>query len=445
MTTIDVGQLIDGEKIGRFHWVAFALCFILLIFDGFDSQAAGYVAPALVRDWHLNRAVLGPLFSIGSLGFVLGAMGFGIFADRYGRRSALIGCVLFFGVFSFSTAWATNLPEIFVLRFLAGLGIGGAMPNGIALLSEYYPARLRSTIMMLGGTGYALGSALCGMVGAYVVPNFGWQALFMIGGIAPLLLLLLWLPLLPESIRFMVLHQLDPNRIRRMLQRMYPHVAIAADARFIVIDENRPGFTVAHLFREGRTAATLLLWLAVFCNLLVLSFLLNWLPTLASGVGMPMSQALAATAMFSTGGVFGTALLGRPMDKFGPQQTLACALLFVAVPIALVGTVAGDFVPMAALIFVIGFFVAGGNAGGTAVSGLLYPTFIRSTGVGWSLGVGRSAAFIAPLLGSVFVTLGLSINTMFYIMAASELVAATAYTAMYVMRPLSRPVPAAAG
>ena len=441
MTMINVGAIIDREKPGRFHWISFALCTALLIFDGFDSQIAGYVAPALVHDWHLNRALLGPLFSMGSLGFVVGAMAFGIFADRYGRRAALIGCVLFFGIFSLATAWATTLPEVFALRFLAGLGVGGAMPNGMALISEYFPTRLRATIMMLGGTGYALGSAICGLIGAWSVPAFGWQSLFLIGGGVPLLLLLLWVPFLPESIRFMVLREGDPAQITRMLRRMYPRVAVPEGASFTIAEERRPGFTVGHLFREGRAVATVLLWIAVFCNLAVLAFLLNWLPTLATGAGMPMAQALTATAMFSTGGVFGTMMLGRPMDKYGPQRTLATVLLFVAVPIAAVGAVAGNFGPMAAVIFVIGFFVAGGNAGGVSVAGLLYPTFIRSTGVGWTLGVGRSAAFFAPLMGTLFISLGLSITTMFYIMAGFELVAAISYTAMYLLRPL-RPITA---
>ncbi len=437
MSMIDVGAVIDREKPGRFHWFAFALCTALLIFDGFDSQAAGYVAPALARDWHLNKAVLGPFFSIGSFGFVLGAMGFGVFADRYGRRAALIGCVLFFGIFSLATAWASTVPELFVLRFLAGFGIGGAMPNGIALISEYFPARQRATMMMLGGSGYALGSALSGLVGALVVPHYGWQSLFIIGGVAPLVLLLVWVPFLPESIRFLVQRQADATRIAAMLRRMYPKLDIPTDARFVMAEERKPGFTVGHLFREGRAVATLLLWLGVFCNLMVLAFLLNWLPTLATGAGMEMSQALAATAMFSTGGVFGTMLLGKPMDKFGPQRTLAAVLLFVAIPIASVGAVAGDFWPMAAVIFVIGFVVAGSNAGGTAVAGLLYPTYIRSTGVGWALGVGRSAAFIAPMIGSLFIALGLSITTMFYITALSELVAAGAYITMYLLRPMT--------
>ncbi len=425
-TTIDVSQVIDREKLGRYQYLTFAFCTLFLFFDGIDGQMIGYAAPAIIRDWKIDRIALSPILTTGILGTALGAMFFGILADRIGRRGSTLLCLATFGVFNVLTATAHSVESLMVYRFLVGLGIGGGMPNGYALVSEYFPHRMRATVIMLAGTGYAFGNALCGWGASWLIPAYGWPSVFYVGGFGPLALLVLLWPVLPELVRYLVVTEKPAARVAALLRKVNPAAAIPADARFVVSEERAKGIPVKHLFTEGRAWVTIFLWVTVASNLLVLSFLLNWFPTLISGAGMGLAQAMRAAAMFSLGGTIGGALLGFLIDRWGAHWVLGTGFVITAICVAAIGPNHGSFGALAPLMFAIGFFVAGGNAGTSAYAGKLYPTAIRSTGIGWSLGIGRFAQLLSPILGAVMIALHWQLPAFFYAVAVPALVAAIA-------------------
>src|SRR6266446_3705247 len=264
MATVNVQEFIDGRKLSGFQVRVFALCALIVLIDGFDTQAIGYVAPAIVRSWHVDRASLTPVFSAGLFGLMLGALAFGPIADRFGRKPVLLFCTLFFGVMSLLTLTADSVKSLMVLRFITGLGLGGAMPNAIALTTEYAPRRIRATTVMIMFCGFSLGAALGGVAAASLITHFGWKAVFVLGGIAPCLLLPFLLALLPESIRYLVVQGEKGEKVASILQRIDPAAMVPPDASFTVEEHKAKGFVVRQLFAEGRRPFTLLVWVVFF-------------------------------------------------------------------------------------------------------------------------------------------------------------------------------------
>jgi AAHS family 4-hydroxybenzoate transporter-like MFS transporter len=434
-TRIDVAALIDGQKLGRYQLAVFALCVCFLFLDGFDAQMIGFVAPSLVREWKLNRIALGPIFTTGTLGFSLGAMLFGMLADRFGRRASSLWCLACFGVFNILSATAHSVEAMMIYRFLAGLGMGGGMPNGYALISEYFPRRMRATVIMLAAFGYSFGANAGGWAAAFFIPRYGWPSVFYIGGVAPLVLVVLLWPCLPESIRFLVLKRKPAAQIAALIAKVYPALPVAADATFVIDDGAPRGSTVRQLFTNGRAPVTTLLWIAAFMNLMVLSFVVNWFPTLLTRAGMDLQTALILTATFGIGGNAGVGLLGFAIDRWGAHRVLGAGFLCVSIALALVGSAHGSFVALAAIMLVVGFFVPGGNAGTSAFASKLYPVYIRSTGIGWTLGVGRAGQLLSPILGTLMLAMNWSLASFFYAVAVPALIAALAIGFIEKVRP----------
>src|SRR3984885_3279154 len=278
-TPVDVAQFIDQQPVGGFQIRLLLICAAVLFLDGFDTQAIGYVAPALAREWGLSKAALGPVFSAGLFGLMIGALLFGPLADRVGRRKIIIFSTLAFGLGTFATAFIQDVNSLLAIRFLTGLGLGGAMPNAIAMTSEFNPRRRRATMVMIMFCGFSVGAALGGFLAAALIPAFGWRAVFLLGGAVPLLLLPVLAIQLPESVRFLVLAGRTPLRVAGLLRSINPDIQVEPSTKFIVHEPALAGLPVLHLFRGGRTAVTLLLWVVFFMSLLDLYFLSNWLPT----------------------------------------------------------------------------------------------------------------------------------------------------------------------
>src|SRR6202163_4670505 len=288
---IDVAEFIDRQPVGGFQIRLLLTCAAVLFLDGFDTQAIGYVAPALAREWGLTKGALGPVFSAGLFGLMIGALVFGPLADRIGRKKIIIFSTLAFGLGALVTVFVQDVNTLLAIRFLTGLGLGGAMPNAIAMTSEFNPRRRRATMVMIMFCGFSVGAALGGLLAAALIPHFGWRSVFIIGGIAPLLLAPILALRLPESVRFLALTGHANQRVAELLGLINPKAAFAPATQFVVHEPVLAGMPVQHLFREKRTLPTLLLWVVFFMSLLDLYFLTNWLPTVLNDLGASVSAS----------------------------------------------------------------------------------------------------------------------------------------------------------
>jgi MFS transporter, AAHS family, 4-hydroxybenzoate transporter len=426
MATVDVQELIDSRRLSMFQLLVVSLCALIVFMDGFDTQAIGYVAPAVVRAWHVDRAALTPVFSAGLFGLMLGALAFGPVADRFGRKPVLVFCSLFFGVMSLFTATADSVRSLTILRFITGLGLGGAMPNAIALTTEYAPKRIRATTVMIMFCGFSIGAALGGVAAASLITHFGWKSVFVLGGIVPCLSFPFLAILLPESIRYLVVQGGRGDQVAAILGRIDPAANVRADATFTVEEHKAKGFVVRHLFAEGRGPFTLLIWVVFFMSLLDLFFVTNWLPTIIHDAGIAVSRAALITAMYQVGGTLGAILLGRLFDRFSPFVMLALTYLAASAFVMLIGTVGTSIIPLVLTVFGAGFCVVGGQIGANALTANSYPTPIRSTGVGWALGIGRIGSIIGPAIGGLLLSLRWPTRQIFLVGAAPVLIASLA-------------------
>ncbi|HET6838627.1 MAG TPA: MFS transporter [Bradyrhizobium sp.] len=426
---VDVAQFIDRQPVGRFQIRLLLACAAVLFIDGFDTQAIGYVAPALAREWGLTKGALGPVFSAGLFGLMIGALVFGPLADRIGRKKIIIFSTLAFGVGTLATALVQDVGMLLAIRFLTGLGLGGAMPNAIALTSEFSPHRRRATMVMIMFCGFSVGAALGGFLAAALIPQFGWRAVFVVGGLAPLLLAPVLALRLPESVRFLALTGRAHDRVAQLLGFIDSRAIFAPETRFIVQEAGLAGIPVLHLFRAGRTLVTLLLWVVFFMSLLDLYFLSNWLPTVLNDLGASVSAAVAIGSMLQVGGVVGTLLLGIVIDRFS-FRALALVYFIAVFAVGAIGQVGHSVVFVTMTIFVAGFCIVGGQIAANALAATFYPTAMRATGVGWALGIGRVGSIVGPLVGGALLTLKWSAGSVFGAAALAALCAALAAFAL---------------
>jgi MFS transporter, AAHS family, 4-hydroxybenzoate transporter len=422
---VDVAEFIDQQPVGGFQLKLLLTCAAVLFLDGFDTQAIGYVAPALAREWGLSKAALGPVFSAGLFGLMIGALLFGPLADRIGRKKIIILSTLAFGLCSLATAFVQDANTLLAIRFLTGLGLGGAMPNAIAMTSEFNPRRRRATMVMIMFCGFSVGAALGGLLAAALIPQFGWRSVFVIGGIAPLLLapmLMLWLP---ESVRFLALSGRANERVAELLGQISPKAEFASATQFVVREPKLPGLPVLHLFREGRTPVTLLLWVIFFMSLLDIYFLSNWLPVVLNDLGATVREAVLIGSMLQVGGVVGTFALGSIIDRFS-FRALALVYFVAAFAVGAIGELGHNAVLIWIAVFAAGFCVVGGQIAANALAAAYYPTSVRATGVGWALGIGRIGSIVGPLVGGALLTMKWSTASVFMAAAVAALCAALA-------------------
>ena len=422
---IDVGAVIESQKSSWFQrrlifWIA-----VTMMIEGNDNQVAGYSAPALIEFLHIDRSSFGTLFGVGLFGYLLGALAFGSAGDRFGRRRVIISGAFAFGLFTLATAYATTFTAILVLRFLAGAGLGAAVPSSVALMAEYAPKSSRSTRISLMFVAYTLGAALGGFIASWLLPRFGWTSVFMVGGWAGLILAGILCVTLPESLRFLVVRHARREELARILGRLDPTKLIGPQTTFVSEDVSQPGVPVVHLFAQGRASKTILLWIAFISTQMTQSFMTNWLPTVTHQGGLTLQQAEITTALLQIGGAVGSFAFGRLLDRRG-LVSLAIGYFVAAPVVAAIGISGGSALFLMPLATLAGFCVPGGQAGINALSGTLYPTYMRSTGSGWAFGIGRIGSILGPVIGGILLSLNLSLPRLFLFVAAPALVVAVA-------------------
>jgi MFS transporter, AAHS family, 4-hydroxybenzoate transporter len=437
--TTDVAELIERTGLRRFQIALTVLCGLAVMLDGFDVLVISYVAPALVETIKVSRAMLGPVFSAALIGTTLGALVFAPIADLAGRRVTLVGCLLLFGICSLGTATASSLGALLAWRFVGGLGLGGCAPIAVALLSEFCPSRHRATLVILMYCGYSVGAAGGGLIASWLLESFGWRAAFVVGGVLPLALAGAMLAWLPESVRFLLLRGNRQAEAARVLARIDPQLARSANIYSINEEPTNARFPVGQLFAEGRAARTLLLWLMFFCNILSLYFMTSWFPTLVHSAGVPLRQSVLISTLIQVGSIAGTVLLALVVARRPVFPTLGIGFLFGAVSLCLLSR-AGNSVPyLTGMAFLAGFLVIGTQTAANAASAVLYPTAIRSTGVGWALGIGRIGSILGPAIGGALVGLHWSVSTLFLAAAAPAAVAGLLAFAISRLTPAAAP------
>jgi MFS transporter, AAHS family, 4-hydroxybenzoate transporter len=401
---VQVSRLLNERGLSPFHIKLLIWSFFIVLIDGYDIAAIAFAAPSLVRAWNLKPGELGPVFSASLVGILFGSALFGWVGDRYGRKAALVGSNLLFGIFTFAAAYATNLQEMFWLRLLAGLGIGGVIPNVVAINAESAPRNLRATLAIIAVGFVPIGGAIPGFVTAALVPTYGWPILFKIGGVVPIIIAIAGLFGLPESIKYMALHESQRSKMENLIAAISPGFPVSPNARFVIEDEKQfPGFSPVYLFREGLAVITPFLWLLFALNLMGYFFLLSWTPTLLTAAKLPPTTAALAGTVLQIGGTVGALALCWWLQR---HRFLGITLMFVlAVPV--VGSIGfAGLASQTALLtatFFAGFLVLGIQSGINVVGAMIYPTSLRANGSGWELGMGRIGSIVGPLLGALFV------------------------------------------
>ena len=423
--TVNISQIIDSRRFGAFQWMVAIWCAVLVTLDGFDAGTINYVAPTLVREWHIAAPSMGPVFGAGLFGLMLGTLASGPISDHWGRKRTILVSTVIYCIFALLTTQAHSIRELFMLRFLNGIGVGGLMPTSIALTAEYAPKRIRATVIAIMFLGYPFGAGAGGFIGAVIIPHLGWQAMFLLAGVVPLCLLPIAAFGLPESVRFLVTRASRPDRVAELLNRLTGKSNFNGTEDFTIAEEKTlPGFTVKHLLNEGRALDTVLLWITFFCNLLVLFALASWLPLVMHESGVPLSWSLRLGGMMPWAGIVGTALLAPLVDRMGAPGIVTVLYLLASVFIFGIG-LAGANVPLLMVtILSCGVCVVGGQGFINVLSAILYPTSVRSTGVGWALGIGRIGAVIGPVVAGLLLARHITAQHLFFMIAAPSLVAA---------------------
>src|SRR5262245_50951876 len=401
--TIDVSEVLERNSIGAFQAFTFVLCGLCLIMDGFDVQALGYLAPAIIKDWNLPAGQMGSVLSAAPFGILIGSIVFSMLADKIGRRPVLVAATLFFAVVTLLTARASSVAELRAIRFIAGIGLGGIMPNAVALVGEYTPVRLRVLMVLVVTNGFNLGAVVGGVVSAWLVRDYGWRTVFYVGGVIPIAIGLLMAFRLPESLQFLVLRGGRSSKIAACVKRIDKSIPVDAQTQFVVPEGKAGGVSILRLFSEGRAMGTALLWIINFMNLLNLYFMAGWIPTIVSSSYSVTASQLVGTVL-QVGGVIGTFAFSWLIGRLGFIPVLATAFTTACISIALIGQPGLSLVLLFSVVFAAGFCVVGGQGAVNALSATFYPTNIRSTGVGAGLGVGRVGAIVGPYVAGALVS-----------------------------------------
>lgn len=424
MRTIDVHKLADDARFNRFHLKVLLWCLLIIVIDGYDIAVAGTALPSIMKEMNVTASTAGFMASSALFGMMFGAMLLGTLADRIGRRWTIAICVFLFSVFTAAAGFMKEPVSFSVMRFIAGLGIGGVMPNIVAQMTEYSPKKIRSVMTTLMFSGYALGGILAAVLGKQLIGDYGWQSVFVAAG-APLLLIPFILKSMPESLPYLIAHH-DDRHLREIVQRIEPSLKLSAEDQFVVPPSAKgAGAPIARLFQEGRGVSTLMFWVAFFTGLFMIYALSSWLTKLMAMSGYSLGSALSFVIALNLGAMFGAIVGGWLADKFHIKWVLVTMYALGGLFLYLM-TVPMSTDMLYLVIGAVGACSTGAQIVAYAYSGQFYPMAIRSTGIGMAAGVGRTGAILAPLLIGLIVSLKLPLEQNFLVIGAAGVIGAVA-------------------
>ncbi|MBC9178510.1 MFS transporter [Pseudoroseomonas ludipueritiae] len=432
---LDVQGFLDEQPFSPMQRIIFALCFVIVLLDGFDTAAIGYIAPSLITEWGVQRPALAPVLSAALFGLAAGAICSGPIADRFGRKLVLTASVVVFGLASLLSAWADTLNHLVIWRFVTGLGLGAAMPNAVTLMSEFCPEKRRAVLVNAMFCGFPLGAAFGGFLAAWMIPQWGWRSVLLLGGITPLVLAVLLLALLPESVRYMVMKKYPAERIRAVLRRISASAQTATS--FVLLEKAPPTGQASGarvVLSRSYAVGSAMLWIAYFMGLVIFYALINWMPLLFGDAGLSPHSAALISALFPLGGI-GAIFFGWLMDRYNGNKIIATGFVLTSLSVALVGMVAGHLALLVATVFLAGVIMNTAQSSLPALAAAFYPTEGRATGVGWMLGLGRFGGIAGSFLVAELSRRQLSLSGIFLVVAIPGLIAAAALIIKQIAHP----------
>ncbi|MGF6367948.1 AAHS family 4-hydroxybenzoate transporter-like MFS transporter [Paraburkholderia sp. RAU6.4a] len=435
---MDVQDFLDSQKGCRLQWIVVALMFVFCLVDGFDATVIGFVGPSLKSEWKLMASDLALIFGAGMAGLFVGGFCGGPLADRYGRKPVIVAAVAFFGATTFGSVLAANAREMVALRFLTGVGLGAAMPTALTLLAEFAPNSMRARMTAWAGIGFTLGGASAGQIAAYLIPAHGWRSVMVTGVVFPFALCMLLVPLLPESLRYLVVHGGREEKIKKVVERIDPELSLTLTYR----GDERPARAIESagaLFSADLRMVTAMIWITYCCSLFLFYLMSSWLPLILNSSGIDMKHAAKVSSAFLLAGAVGMLLLGVAMDRFRGETVLSWAYVLGAVSVSLVGFTA-DPIVATSLIVCFGLAIGGAQSIIPALVATCYPTSARATGVSWASAIGRVGAFLGSVAGAVMLDLHLSNARIFALLAIPAMGAAIALIALGRIRQMARAI-----
>lgn len=422
-TTIDVSEIIEQQKLGRFLLGLVVISWIITFFDGLDSNLISFASPYFASEFHLNKLQTGNIFSMGLLGTLIGGFILGYVGDRIGRRPTVILATAGFGVLTICFYWANSYAALFALRLANGIPLGGMLPLAWALNIEYAPKRYRATIVTVIMMGYSLGTALGGPVAITLIPKFGWRTMFIFGGIAALASAVVLFAVLPESIRFLASKGQQPTRIAAIIGRIAPERRVPAGADFIVGDEagHAKNFKPSLLFAGELRWITPLIWMAYIFSSMAVFFIVNWTPLVFEALKFSRTEAAAAASMNSAMGAVGGLLLMRFTDKRGAIAITVMPVM-TAILLLFAGFVTIGHDAFLVLSAFIGGCLIGGHFGMHSICGIFYPSAYRGNGAGWATSVAKVGSVAGPILGGMILSTSLPVRHIYAVLAVCPVV-----------------------
>ncbi|CAA0170644.1 aromatic acid/H+ symport family MFS transporter [Acinetobacter baumannii] len=420
---VNINELIDKASFTSFHWKVLIWCLLIIIFDGYDLVIYGVALPLLMQQWSLTAVEAGLLASAALFGMMFGAMIFGTLSDKLGRKKTILICVTLFSGFTFIGAFATGPTEFAILRFIAGLGIGGVMPNVVALMTEYAPKKIRSTLVAIMFSGYAIGGMTSALLGAWLVKDMGWQIMFLIAGIPLLLLPLIW-KFLPESLAFLVKSN-HSEQAKSIVCKIAPETQVNANTQLVLNESTTTDAPVRALFQQGRTFSTFMFWIAFFMCLLMVYALGSWLPKLMLQAGYSLGASMLFLFALNIGGMVGAIGGGALADRFHLKPVITIMFIVGSAALILLGINSPQFI-LYSLIAIAGAATIGSQILLYTFVAQFYPTALRSTGMGWASGIGRIGAIIGPVLTGALLSFELPHQMNFLAIAIPGVIAALA-------------------